>query len=201
MLGLEGTSLSDRILELESELQYPKFSLCGSCRCYDSKFYNCFVCEKFGCKRCLKECRDCRNYYCIEHETSTSQGVANRYHYDTCEICHKGSCRLNQCYFCEKCVDKYCLDCANLCPRSPMKCRRCHVEECAVCFQVRYFLSLDDSLKNQIYTLLLVFERVKIKLVIPPRYVREKIFRDLVVVSKYHVGEQKSLMYSMCLIV
>lgn len=210
---LETTILKDRILALESELQYYHLISCPTCKHYEYTFYQCNVCRQSGCKRCLKECLDCACYHCSQHETSTYQPNIDRYHYERCDICHKVSCQVFKCFFCHKFADKQCINycvkcdvdccdnCSSLCPNSFVKCRECHLKECVICYRSSDFLLLNDSLKWQIFTLLLVFRRSPAKLVTPPRFIRDIIFHNLVLMSKQGKTEHDGKTYSMCLIV
>ena len=183
-----------RIQLLEKVLANFNVCLCDSCQTYDQydSFKSCLLCGTEHCKECVVRCKVCCNFYCPSCSKLESSGE-NSFHLQTCDSCQQAKCMKYSCSFCEsgvcsdcvqqceECDGEFCLSCfqSDICSEPVRMCKQCHFKTHTSCYKPEDFKYLPVLQKSQIKNLLLVFTRVK-DIIIPPRYVRDIIFRHLI---------------------
>lgn len=173
-----------------------KFSIypCDSCDDYhDSDTLRvCHCCRCQYCENCYIYCRSCNEYYCYTCR-QIEYGDKSGWHLEKCTKCSKVKCVANECYFCQKkvctdcisicknCYHEFCSTCLRpgICLKQIESCRGCHLQKCSQCFQPEDFKYLPGNDQYHILMLLLVFKRLN-HLIIPPKFVKNIIFRHII---------------------
>jgi hypothetical protein len=102
-----------------------------------------------------------------------------------CSICdtwkeHGKQCCNDDTFKCSKCNKSFCKSCPTSCS-DKNECYMCHIENCQECWGTKLYKYLPWYVKKQIWLVLLSFHRQKNLLYIPPKYVKQMIFRYVLI--------------------
>ena len=146
---------------------------CG--KCLPLELFKCIKCERYSCSDHIEKCNVCDDKYCKGCDFKLK----------SCNKCEEKICTVHI-KICAECKSEYCEKCyiveADNCENNNLnkKCNYCHYKKCAECWDQLKFKYLNTDLQKQIEMFMLSIYHLKNTFILPPKYVRISIIRNII---------------------